>query len=166
MLFNEDKNKNFYFSYISKIDKNINFSEIKSKIINVDLLNDKNNDEIYDISQKNQNSHLNIEKDLNKFKKDYKEKQEKCKLLQVQIKEYEKKIYNIENGIKHLKVEYEKTLTEKKNIAKLDSIFKSINGNTILIYSNEGNSMIYYDINNNQKITEIKNAHNSKNCKS
>ena len=162
MLFNEDKNKNFSFSYISKIDKNTNFSEIKSKIINVDLLNDKNNDEIYDLSKKNQNSHLDVEKDLNKFKKDYQELQEKCKLLQVQIKEYEKKIYNIENGIKHLKVEYEKTLTEEKNIAKLDSIFKSINGNTILIYSNEGNSMIYYDINNNQKITEIKNAHNSK----
>ena len=162
MLFNEDKNKNFYFSYISKIDKNINFSEIKSKIINVDLLNDKNNDEIYYLSKKNQNSHLNIEKDLNKFKKDYKEKQEKCKLLQVQIKEYEKKIYNIENGIKHLKVEYEKTLTQEWGVAELYSIFKSINGNTILIYSNEGNSMIYYDINNNQKITKIKNAHNSK----
>ena len=161
MLFNEDKNKNFSFSYISKIDKNTNFSEIKSKIINVDLLNDKNNDEIYDLSKKNQNSHLDIEKDLNKFKKDYQELQEKCKLLQEQIKEYEKKIYNIENGIKHLKVEYEKTLTEEKNIAELYSIFKSINGNTILIYSNEGNSMIYYDINNNQKITEIKNAHNS-----
>ena len=167
-LFNEDKNKLFSFSYLSNIDKNTNFSEIKSKIINVDLLNNNNNNEKYeyDLSKKNQNSHLNIEKDLNKFKKDYKELQEKCKLLQVQIKEYEKKIYNIENGIKHLKVEYEKTLTEKKNIAKLDSIFKSINGNIYLIYSNKDNSMIYYDINNNQKITEIKNAHNSKNCKS
>ncbi len=30
-----------------------------------------------------------------------------------------------------------------------------------LIYSNKDNSMIYYDINNNQKINEIKNPHNS-----
>ena len=31
MLFNEDKNKNFSFSYISKIDKNTNFLKLNQK---------------------------------------------------------------------------------------------------------------------------------------
>ena len=163
-LFNEDKNKVFSFSYLSNIDKNTNFSEIKSKIINVDLLNNKNNNGKYenDLNKKNNNLNINIENDLNKLKKEYQKLKEKSKLLQEQIKEYEKKIDNLENGFLHLKVDYEKTLIEEKNIALLFLSFKSINGITYLIYSNKDNSMIYYDINNNQKINEIKNPHNSK----
>ena len=149
-LFNEDKNKHFSFSYLSKIDKNTNLAEIKSKVINVDLL----------IDDKNHNEN-DIENDLNKYKKEYQKLHEKIKFLQEQLKEYEKKNDNLENGILHLKVDYEKTLIEDKNIAKIFLSFKSINEIIYLIYSNKANSMIFYDINNNQKINEIKNAHNS-----
>ena len=97
-LFNEDKNKHFSFSYLSKIDKNTNLAEIKSKIINVDLL----------IDDKNHNEN-DIENDLNKYKKEYQKLHEKIKFLQEQLKEYEKKNDNLENGILHLKVDYEKT---------------------------------------------------------
>ena len=193
--FNEDTNKIFYFSYLSFIDKESDFSKIMNQI------KEQSNSSIYvffieeDLNNKMQRN-LNINEEKEIILKSPKEKEYKNIHLNEETKNKLKKI-NIENNTFN---EINKINFRKKNIIpinynneifinknkdskikvynlnfknidlRLDSycyivldnsfnVFKSIDNILYLIYTNKNNSIISYNLINNCKIIEIKNAH-------
>ena len=71
---------------------------------------------------------------------------------------------NIDNFSNPKDIQFLRYITKDSYTSKIYdnafSVFKSINNIFYLIYGNENNSIISLNLNNNQKINEIKNAHN------
>ena len=140
--------------YIYNIEKDIEIILLYNKEYRLNKYSDFKNE------IKNLKNKINIlHKEINEIKNNNKKK-EYINNIKIDNKSNNKKFINYSNPEK---LEFSNIITKGSYTGRvLDnsiSVFKSIDDILYLIYGNKNNSIISYNLNNNQIFTEIKNAH-------
>lgn len=209
-VFQENKNKKFYFSYLSYIDKDIDFNKLRSHISQsnqprINVFKEKEDE----IEEKSEEIIVGISEET--FNRNKKKQRKRQKQLEEKQKQEEKKAYinRIQNAIdtnldineeknfneinksnnelkENILLEYperRKRVNSEKNSASVDlqpskeivndaynfegvinafCVFQSIDNLLYIVYTTRFKSIISFNIINNKKIKEIKNAHSDK----
>ena len=205
--FKEKRYKTFYFSYLSFIDEEINFIDIKNNIKEnsyptINVFKEKENEEEKEqiIVGMSEEQYQKVKKKMRKKKKQLEEKKKEEEKLNEKNKEKEK--INAKEKIIESKTLNNKQINEKEkeeifkidekfikklhsenNIANFDlqpskeivndaynfdgvinafCVFTNIDNLLYMVYTTRFKSIISYNINDDKKIKEIKNAHDDK----
>ena len=209
-IFKESKNKKFYFSYLSFIDKDIDFIKLKNQIsennqpiINVfkekedEIKEEKSGEIIVGMSEEffNKNKKKQRKKQKHLEEKQKEAKKEEIKSIQNkknnEIELNKEKNFNdinkpnneLKENIELYAIEARKRLNSEKYVASIDlqpskeivndaynfdgvinafCVFQSFDNLIYIVYATRFKSIISFNLIDNKKIKEIKNAHNDK----
>ena len=148
--------------YIDKIEKDIEIILLYNKLKEKKVNNNSNND-IKDEIIKLKNEIKILKKEINELKLNQNKSNNQIINKNLNFSNDDKnKIENFSNpqNIELLRTVVKDSYTNYL-IDNQFSIFKSINNILFLIYTNKNRDIIFFDLINNKKISEIKNAHNN-----
>ena len=137
-----------------------NGNNIEDNCFEINLLYNKQNDNLNKITKNEfKNTYAELKAEINILKNEIKELKNHIKIRN----NIQNKDISIKNEIDIKNITYSKDLTKDSyvfnNLDNSFCSFKSINNIYYLIYVNMYNSLISYDLIDNKKIIEIKNAH-------